>query len=60
MREPTKISHRAKQSAGGIRDLLKRAAENPVSAVLSALVAGFLFGLVLRLFERGPDERREK
>ena len=60
MMEPTEISRRAKEAAGGIRDLGKRVAGNPVSAVLSALVAGFLFGLVLRLFERSPGERREK
>ncbi len=60
MMEPAEIARRAKEAAGGIRDLGKRVADNPVSAVLSALVAGFLFGLVLRLFERGPEERREK
>jgi hypothetical protein len=60
MMEPAEISRRAKQAAGGIRDLGKRVANSPVSAVISALVAGFLFGLVLRLFERGPEERRER
>jgi hypothetical protein len=58
--EPAEISRRAKEAAGGIRDLGKRVADNPVSAVLSALIAGFFFGLVLRLFERGAEERREK
>ena len=60
MMEPAEIARRAKEAAGGIRDLGKRVADNPVSAVLSVLVAGFLFGLVLRLFERAPRERAEK
>ncbi len=58
--EPAEISRRAKEAAGGIRDLGKRVAGNPVAAVLTALVAGFLLGMVLRLFERSPEERREK
>ena len=51
------IQKRAKEIVGGIRSLGKRAVENPVTAVLSALAAGFVFGLVLRLFERSPRVR---
>ena len=60
MMEPAEIARRAKEAAAGIRKLGERAVANPISAVLSALVAGFLFGLVLRLFERSPREREEK
>ena len=60
MMEPAEIARRAKEAAGGIRDLGKRIADNPVSAVLTALAAGFLFGLVLRFFERPERVREEK
>ncbi|MEO6740363.1 MAG: hypothetical protein ABIP20_08925 [Chthoniobacteraceae bacterium] len=58
--EPAEIARRAKVAAGGIRDLGKRIADNPVSAVLTALAAGFVCGLVLRLFERPERVREEK
>jgi hypothetical protein len=60
MMEPAEIARRAREAAGGIRKLGERAVANPLAAVLSALAAGFLFGLVLRLFERTPREREEK
>jgi hypothetical protein len=60
MTGPAEIARRAKDAAGGIRNLGKRFADNPVSAILSALAAGFLFGLVLRLFERPRRVREEK
>ena len=60
MMEPAEIARRAKEAAEGVRDLGRRVADNPVSAVLSALIAGFLFGMVLRFFERAPRERGEK
>ena len=55
--QPAEIARRAREAAGAIQNLGRRAVENPVSAVLTALAAGFLFGLVLRLFERAPIER---
>ena len=58
--EPAEIARRAREAAGAIQNLGRRAVESPVSAVLAALAAGFLFGLVLRLFERPPRERGEK
>jgi len=56
--EPAEIASRAKEAAAGIRNLGRRAVENPVSAVLGALAAGFLFGMVLRLFERTRREEK--
>jgi len=58
--EPKEIASRARHAASGLGALGRRAIGNPASAVLTALVAGFVFGLVLRLFERGPRERGEK
>ena len=58
--DATEIARRAKEAAAGIRKLGERAVANPLSAVLSALAAGFVFGLVLRLFERAPREREEE
>ena len=58
--EPAEIARRAREAASGIRNLGRRAASNPVTAVLTAMAAGFLFGLVLRLYERPPRERGEK
>jgi hypothetical protein len=55
--EPVEMARRAREAAGSIRNLGRRAAGNPVSALLAALAAGFLVGLALRLFER---PRREK
>jgi hypothetical protein len=60
MREPAEIARRAREAAEGVRTLGKRVAENPLSAVLCALAAGFVFGLVLRLFERTPAVREKK
>ncbi len=50
--EPPEIADRARNAAGGIKNLAGRAFSNPVSAVLTALAAGFALGLVLRFFER--------
>ena len=58
--EPAEIARRARETASGVQNFVRRAASNPVSALLTALTAGFLFGLVLRLFERPPRERGEK
>ena len=58
--EPAEIARRAREAASGIQNLGRRAASSPVAAVLTALAAGFLFGLVLRLYERPPRERGEK
>ena len=58
--EPTEIASRARDAASGLRNLGRRAVSNPVSAVLTALAAGFVFGMVLRFFERPPREREEK
>jgi hypothetical protein len=58
--EPSEIARRAREAADGVRDLGRRCTENPVSAVLTALAAGFLLGLVLRLFERPRRERGEE
>ena len=48
---------RADESAGGVRKIGKTWAENPVAAVLTAIAAGFLIGLVLRLFEKPQREK---
>ena len=50
--DAAELGRRAKEIAGNVRRLGERAVANPVSAVLTALAAGFLFGLALRLFER--------
>ena len=56
--EPAEIASRARDAAGGLRNLGRRAISNPVSAVLTALAAGFVFGLVLRLLDpREPEEK---
>ena len=52
------IARHAKKIAGEARNLGRRALENPVAAVLTAIAAGFVFGLALRLFER-PVRGRE-
>ena len=54
------IARRAKKIAGEARTMGRRALENPVAAVLTAVAAGFVFGLALRLFERPPRGRVEK
>ena len=58
--EPAEIARRTREAADGFRNLGKHALANPVSAVLTALAAGFLFGLVLRLFERTTVEQEKK
>ena len=58
--DAVELAQRAKKIAGDARNLGGRALENPVTAVLTALAAGFVFGLVLRLFERTPRKREEK
>jgi hypothetical protein len=55
--DAAKIQRRAGKLAGDLRVMGRRATDNPVAAVLAALAAGFLLGLVLRVFER---PRREK
>ena len=54
--EPTEIASRAREAATGLKDLGRRAFSNPVSAVLTALAAGFILGLVFRIFERPSRE----
>ncbi len=58
--DAAEMQKRAKAIAGSVQDFGKRAFANPVSSLLTALAAGFLIGLVLRLFERPPREREEK
>ena len=58
--ETADFVHRAREAASGIQNAGRRVFRNPMSAVLTALAAGFLLGLVLRFFERAPTEREEK
>ena len=58
--EPAEIIHRAREAASGIQNAGRRIFRNPMSAVLAALAAGFVLGLVLRVFERAPIEHEEK
>lgn len=51
------MQQRAEESADAIRTIGRRLAENPVAAVLTAVAAGFLVGLVLRLFEKQGREK---
>ena len=51
------IRQRADEAAGGLRTIGKRLVENPMAALLAALAAGFLAGMVLRFFE---TPRREE
>ena len=60
MMEPAEMARRAQEATNNLRKLGERAMANPLSAVLSALAAGFVFGLVLRIFERPPRDRGEK
>jgi hypothetical protein len=60
MTDPAEIARQARGAAEEVRRLGARAMANPISAVLTALVAGFVIGLVLRLFEKGPRVRREE
>ena len=48
---------RTDEAAGGVRTFAKSLAENPVAAVLTAIAAGFLIGLVLRIFEKPQREK---
>jgi len=43
--------------ARGVRAITNRLTENPVAAVLTALAAGFLAGMLLRLFESREREK---
>ena len=54
---PPEIRHRANEAAGGLRRIGRRLAENPVAALLAAVAAGFLAGLLLRLIEK-PDRKK--
>ena len=47
---------RGGETIGNLRAVGRRIAENPVAALLAALGAGFVIGLVLRLFERPHRE----
>ena len=58
--EPAEIIHRAREAASGIQNAGRSVFRNPMSAVLAALAAGFVLGLVLRVFERAPIEHEEK
>jgi hypothetical protein len=58
--DAAEIARRAKKFAGEAKNFGRRAAENPVTAVLTAIAAGFVFGLALRLFERPARGREEK
>ena len=58
--DAAEMRERAKGIAGRIQDFGKRATANPVSAVLAALAAGFIAGLVFRFFERSHRQRGEK
>lgn len=58
--KPEKIKKRAVEIAGEIRTLGKRTLENPVSAVLAALAAGFALGLLTRLLDRPPTRVGEE
>ncbi|MCX6979282.1 MAG: hypothetical protein WCK55_03515 [Verrucomicrobiota bacterium] len=58
--DSVELARRAKKIAADARSLGRRAMENPVAAVLTAVAAGFVFGLALRLFERAPRGRGEK
>jgi len=54
--DAAEIQRRAGKTAGDLRALSRRVTENPVAALLAALAAGFLFGLVLRLSEHPRRE----
>ncbi len=54
------LARRAKKITADARSVGRRAMKNPVAAVLTAVAAGFVFGLALRLFERSPRGRGEK
>ena len=58
--DAAEITRHAKKIAADARSLGRRAMENPVSAVLTALAAGFVFGLALRIFERPARGGREE
>ncbi len=54
------IAKSATKIAREARSLGRSVLGNPVAAVLTALAGGFVFGLVLRLFERPSRGREEK
>ena len=58
--DAAELARRAKTIVADARSVGRRAMENPVAAVLTAMAAGFVFGLALRLFERSPRGRGEK
>ena len=57
MMDAAEFAKRAKEIAGNARRLGEQAVANPVSAVLTAIAVGVVFGLALRLFERPPRVR---
>ena len=58
--DAAELARRAKTIVADARSVGRRAMENPVAAVLTAVAVGFVFGLALRLFERSPRGRGEK
>ena len=54
------LARRAKKITADARSVGRRAMKNPVAAVLTAVAAGFVFGLALRPFERSPRRRGEQ
>ena len=58
--DAAELGKRATKIVQDARSLGRRAAESPVAAVLTALAAGFVFGLAMRFFERPRRVREEK
>jgi len=52
------IERRVGETVGNLRTVGRRMTANPVAALLAALAAGFLLGLVLRVFERPRREMK--
>lgn len=50
--DASEIQRRAGEAVGDLRKMGQRVTENPFAALLAAVAAGFLLGLVLRAFER--------
>jgi hypothetical protein len=56
--DATGIQRRAGEAVGDLRTLGRRVTANPVAALLAAIAAGFLLGVILRLFERPRGEKK--
>lgn len=50
--DAAEVQRRAGEAAESIRRLGRAVSDKPVAAVLTAVAAGFLLGMVLRVFER--------